>query len=134
MISEGLSYSNNSLIWLISKDLQFNSYKYSIDSNNPFLKQFVSEKLITEKNLKILLDIISNTLPVSKIIQNNDSDPSKHDRMYKKDKLTEDEMLHAKKIFNYQCTKMTKSAAYSWLLSFEPYCYSESQLKNEFNV
>jgi len=133
VISEGLSHSNNALVWLTSKDLQFNSFKYSIDINNPFLKQFISEKLITEKNLKILLDVISNTLPVSKIIQNNDSDPSKHDRMYKKEKLTEEEILHAKKIFNYQCTKMTKSAAFSWLLSFEPYCYYESQLNKEFN-
>ena len=72
VISEGLSHSNNALVWLTSKDLQFNSFKYSIDINNPFLKQFISDKLITEKNLKILLDVLSNTLPVSKIIQNND--------------------------------------------------------------
>lgn len=133
VISDGLSHSNNALLWLITKDVQYNSFKYSIDINNPFLKQFISENLITEKNLKILLDVISNTLPVSKIIQNNDSDPSKHDRMYKKDKLTEEEIFHAKKIFNYQCTKMTKSAAFSWLLSFEPYCYYESQLNKELN-
>lgn len=133
VISEGLSNSNNALVWLTSKDIQFNSFKYSIDINNPFVKRFVTENLITEKNLKILLDTISNTLPVSKIIQNNDSDPSKHDRMYKKDKLTEEEMLYAKKIFYFQCTKMTKSAAFSWLLSFEPYCYYESQLNKEFN-
>lgn len=133
VINEGLSSSNNALIWSATKDTQFNSFKYSLDINNPFLKQFVTEKSITEKNLKILLDVISNTLPVSKIIQNNDNDPSKHDRMYKKDKLDEEEMLHAKKIFNFQCTKMTKSAAFSWLLSFEPYCYYESQLNKEFN-
>jgi hypothetical protein len=133
VISEGLSNSNNALVWLTTKDLQFNSFKYSIDINNPFIKQFVSENLITERNLKILIDAISNTLPVSKIIQNNDSDPSKHDRMYKKDKLTEEEMLYAKKIFYFQCTKMTKSAAFAWLLSFEPYCYYESQLNKEFN-
>jgi hypothetical protein len=133
VISEGLINSNNALVWLASKDTQFNSFKYSIDINNPFIKQFVTENLISEKKLKVLIDTISNTLPVSKIIQNNDSDPSKHDRMYKKEKLTEEEILHAKKIFNYQCTKMTKSAAYSWLLSFEPYCFYESQLNKELN-
>jgi hypothetical protein len=133
VINEGLNHLNNSLVWSTSKDKNFDSFKYSIDINNPFLKQFVSEKLISENNLRILLDVISSTLPVSKIIQNNDIDPSKHDRMYKKDKLTEEEMLHAKKIFNYQCTKMTKSVAFSWLLGFEPYCYYESQLNKEFN-
>ena len=68
-------------------------------------------------------------MPISKIIQNNDNDPSKHDRMYKREKLSEDEIDQVKKIFNYQCTKMTKSAAFSWILSFEPYCYYEIQLK-----
>jgi len=133
LINEGLNHTNNALLWQTNKDTQFNSYKYSIDINNPFLKQFILDKLITEKNLKLLIDVISNTLPVSRIIQNNDSDPSKHDRMYKKDKLSEDEMLHAKKIFNYQCSKMTKAAAFSWLLSFEPYCYYENQLNKELN-
>jgi hypothetical protein len=133
VISEGLSSSKNALIWSTTKDSQFNSFKYSVDINNPFLKQFVDEKLISEKNLKILLDVISNTLPVSKIIQNNDNDPSKHDRMYKKDRLDDEELLYARKIFNFQCTKMTKSAAFSWLLSFEPYCYYESQLNKELN-
>lgn len=133
VISEGLSNGNNALIWLTSKDIQFNSYKYTIDINNPFLKQFVTENLIDEKNLKLLLDVISNNLPVSKIIQNNENDPTKHDRMYKKERLTQEELLHAKKIFNYQCTKMTKAAAFAWLLDFEPYCYFENQLNKEFN-
>jgi hypothetical protein len=133
VISEDLNHSTSALIWLTNKDINFNSFKYSIDINNPFIKKFISDNLITEKNLKILLDVISNNLPVSKIIQNNDSDPSKHDRMYKKDKLTDEEILLAKRIFNHQCASMTKSAAFSWLLSFEPYCYYESQLNKEIN-
>ena len=115
------------------QDPDFNSFKYSIDLSNPFIKHYVKENLISEANLKTLLEAISNNLPVSKIIQNNDEDPSKHDRMNKRDKLSDTELLCAKKLFNYQCTKMSKSAAFSWLLSFEPYCYYESQLNKEFN-
>lgn len=133
VINENLNSAHNALIWNISKDNQFNSFKYSIDINNPFLQYYVSDKIISEKNLKTLIETISNSLPISKIIQNNDNDPSKHDRMYKREKLSEEEIEQVKKIFNYQCTKMTKSAAFSWILSFEPYCYYEIQLNKELN-
>jgi hypothetical protein len=133
VINENLNTANNALIWKTSKDSQFNAYKYEIDFEHPMFKYYVSEKLILEKNLKLLLDLISNNLPVSKIIQNNDDDPSKHDRIYKKERLNEEELIHLRKIFMYQCTKMTRAAAFSWILSFEPYCYYESQLKVELS-
>ena len=133
VIHENLNPANNALIWTASKNKDLNAYKYSLDIEHPIFKYFVEEKIITQSNLRVLLDIISNNLPVSKIIQNNDDDPSKHDRMYKKEKLTLDELHHVKIIFQYQCSKMPKAAALSWLLSIEPYCYYESQLKKELN-
>ena len=133
VVNENLNPANNALIWKTSKDNQYNSFKYSIDLDNPFIKNYVSEKIISEKNLKMLLEVISNNLPVPKIIQNNDDDPSKHDRLYKKEKLSEEELISVKKMFNYQCTKMTKAAAFAWLLSFEPYCYCQAQLNQELN-
>jgi len=128
-----LSPFNNALIWNITKDKEFNAFKYSVDINHPLIKYYISEKLISEKDIKILLETISANLPVSKIISNNDENPSMHDRLYKKDRLTNEELHQAKKLFNYQCTLMTRPAAFSWLLSFEPFCYYESQLKAAFN-
>jgi len=132
-INRNLNPANNAMIWKISKDIDFDSFKYNINIEHPICKYFITEKLISEKNMKYLLDLFSNNIPISEIIKNNDDNPSKHDRMNKKDKLSEVELLHAKILFDYQCTLMTKAAAFSWLLSFEPYCYYEMQLNKELN-
>jgi hypothetical protein len=132
-INRNLISISNALIWKISKDNSINSFKYTINLEHPICKYFITEKLISEKNMKFLIEIFSNNLPISEIIKNNDEDPSKHDRMIKKDKLSEDEIKHAKILFQYQCSLMTKSAAFSWLLNFEPYCYYEMQLNKELN-
>lgn len=132
-INRNLNTANNAMIWKISKDIEFDSYKYNINIEHPICKYFITEKLISEKNMKYLLDLFSNNIPISEIIKNNDDNPTKHDRMNKKDKLSEVELMHAKILFEYQCTLMTKAAAFSWLLSFEPYCYYEMQLNKELN-
>ena len=132
-INRGLNSHNNAMIWKVSKDNDFDSFKYAINIEHPICKYFIKEKIISEKILKFLVDIFSNNIPISEIIKNNDEDPSKHDRMFKKDKLSEEEIKHAKILYKYQCTLMTKSAAFSWLLNFEPYCYYEMQLNRELN-
>lgn len=132
-ITQGLRSTNNSLIWKSANDIQYNAYRYFVDINHPIFQFYISENIITEKKLNILLDIISNNLPISHIIQNNDEDPSKHDRMYKKESLSAEEISQAKIIYNFQCTKMTRAVAFSWLLGFEPYCYYETQLNKELN-
>jgi hypothetical protein len=132
-VNRNLNPSNNAMIWKIAKDNEFDSFKYSINTEHPICRYFVSENLITEKNLIFLAQIFSNNIPISDIIKNNDEDPSKHDRMFKKDNLSEEEIKHAKILYKFQCTLMTKFAAFSWLLNFEPYCYYEMQLKKELN-
>ena len=132
-INRNLNPANNAMIWKISKDIDFDAYKYNINIEHPICKYFITEKLISEKNMKYLLDLFSNNIPISEIIKNNDDNPSKHDRMNKKDKLSEVDLMHAKILFDYQCTLMTKAGAFSWLLSFEPYCYYEMQLNKELN-
>ena len=107
---------NHSNIWKISDDREFNSFKYLVDTNHPIFRGLIDEKKIKEKDLKFLLKLISENLPVAKIIDNNDRDPSKHDRMLFQNKLLKTE---------------TKAVAFSWLLNFEPYCYCEEELKKE---
>lgn len=119
----------HSQIWNISNNKIYNSYKYSVDFEHPFFKHFIEEKKIKEKDLFALLSIISDSLPVAEIIKNNDANPSKHDRMMVKEKLTDEDLKSVRKIFQYQCSKMKKAEAFSWLLSFEPYRYYEYQLK-----
>ena len=122
---------NHSNIWKISDDREFNSYKYLVDSDHPIFRGLIDEKKIKEKDLKFLLKLISENLPVAKIIDNNDRDPSKHDRMLFQNKLSETDLEIAKILFQNQMKTDTKAVAFSWLLNFEPYCYCEGQLKKE---
>ena len=122
---------NHSNIWKISDDREFNSYKYLVDNDHPIFRGLIDEKKIKEKDLKFLLKLISANLPVAKIIDNNDRDPSKHDRMLFQNKLSETDLEIAKILFQNQMKTDTKAVAFSWLLNFEPYCYCEEQLKKE---
>jgi hypothetical protein len=126
--SLSLSHSN---IWQTSEDREFNSYKYIVDTEHPIFRGLIEENKIKEKDLKFLLKLISENLPVAKIIENNDSDPSKHDRMLLQNKLSETDLEIAKILFQNQMKTETKAVAFSWLLNFEPYCYCEEQLKKE---
>jgi hypothetical protein len=130
-VNKNLSFKH-SHIWKTSDDKEFNSYKYIIDINHPIFNGLIEENKIKEKDLKFLLKLISENLPIAKIIDNNDSDPSKHDRMLTHSELSKDDLHIAEILFQNQMKSMTKSAALSWLLSFEPYCYCEEQLKKEF--
>jgi len=129
-IKRSLSQTHSN-IWKISDEKEFNSYKYIIDNNHPILRGLIDEKKIKEKDLNFLLKLISENLPVAKIIDNNDRDPSKHDRMLFQNKLSETDLEIAKILFQNQMKTDTKAVAFSWLLNFEPYCYCEEQLKKE---
>lgn len=122
---------NHSQIWKTFNDNEYNSFKYIVDIEHPIFKILILEKKIKEKDLTTLLDVISDNLPVSRIINNNDTDPSKHDRMMVKQELSLQELEIARIIFQYQMKTDSKSVAFSWLLNFEPYCYCETQLKKE---
>ena len=136
-ISSGNRFINKSLnfdhsrIWNSINDKEFDRYKYIIDINHPFFKAFVEEKKINDRDLKLLINTIHENLPIAKIIDNNDTDPSKHDRIEIRNKLTEPEIHLADLLFKDKITQMSKSAAFSWLLQHEPYCYYEHQLKEE---
>jgi hypothetical protein len=129
-VNRSLSQSHSN-IWKTSEDREFNSYKYIVDTEHPIFRGLIEENKIKEKDLKFLLKLISENLPVSKIIDNNDSDPSKHDRMLLQNKLSETDLEIAKILFQNQMKTETKAVAFSWLLNFEPYCYFEEQLKKE---
>lgn len=122
---------NHSRIWKIFNDKEFNSYRYEVDKEHPIMADFVKEYNIKEVDMNNLLKLISDNLPISQIIDNNDSDPSKHDRMYIQNSLSEIDLKIAKILFQNQLKISTKMVAFSWLLNFEPYCYFEHQLKAE---
>ena len=73
--------------------------------------------------------MISDNLPISEIINNNDLDPSKHDRMWSRSEMSDNEIELAQIIFDSQRSQMTKQQAFTYILNFEPFCYFENQLK-----
>ena len=131
-IKNNLAPRMNSLIWVENYNQEFDSLNYSIDINHPIFKFYIKEKKISEADLRGLLTTISENLPISKIIQNNDDDSFKHDRIVKNDLLSLGEVEVAKKIFEFKCREMTAGNAFNWLLFNEPYCYYEDQLKQIF--
>jgi hypothetical protein len=123
--------TNHSHIWQTINDKDINSYRYKIDEEHPVIINFVEDNNINKKDIKNLLKLISDNLPVAKIIDNNDSDPSKHDRMWSQKELSEADLKIAKILFQNQMKIDTKIVAFSWLLNFEPFCYFERQLRQE---
>ena len=127
MISNNLNFSNAN-IWKSSDNNDHNSFTYAVDFEHPLFREFINQNKIKEIDLKFLLNVISQNLPVAKIIDNNDSDPSKHDRMNVHNKLSSTDLLYAKVLFNNKLQNMNK-VLHLWLLNHEPYCYYEDELR-----
>ena len=73
-------------------------------------------------------------MPVSKIIEKYDEDPSGYDRATINENLDDLQLKFAKIIFEDEKASTTKSKAFSYLMSREPYCYHENQLKKYLNA
>lgn len=121
-------------IWNEFKKQNPNSVEYKINLENVFFKNFKKKYDIDSKDFKSIFKVISDCLPKYRIIQNNDDDPSCHDRVLTADKLDEPEIETAKIIFNTLISESgNKTKAFNKLMSIEPFCYFESQLKEIFN-
>jgi hypothetical protein len=104
-------------------------YSYSININHPVFQTLIEDSKIKEKELKVLLNMISESLPISLIIKNNEEEPTRHDRLNKSDKLSQGDLDLAKKIFELKVRNNTKADAITWLLQHEPFCYYIEQIK-----
>lgn len=133
VISENITIGNNSHIWASEINTYHNSYKYHVDIKHPIFQNYLDEKKVDRKDLSHILELISDNLPISKIIENNDIDPSKHDRIIKKDKLSNFELFHAKSLFDLKLQTLSKAKSLDWIMNHEPFCYYEDQLKKYLN-
>jgi hypothetical protein len=120
---------DSALIWLNNKNNQFMCYTYSINIEHPVFQSLIEDSKIKEKELKVLLNMISSSLPISLIIKNNEEEPTRHDRLNKSDKLSQGDLELAKKIFELKVRNNTKAEAITWLLQHEPFCYYIEQIK-----
>ena len=116
-------------IWEENKNKETKGLSYKINQNHPFFISIINEKKVEKKILNEMLELISEHLPIQKIITDNDEDPSQHDKVVPRQKLNSTEILIAKKIFEIQMSDSTKQNAIKYLLSIEPYVYYEEQIK-----
>ena len=117
-------------LWTEKKNNSNNSLNYRININHQFIRNFVDIHNIKESAIESVLNTISDCLPVVKIIENHDFNPTAHDRALKQEKLDEYHLISAKVIYQDQKKKTSKSQAFSHLMGMEPYCYYEEQLKD----
>lgn len=120
------------LFWKESIHSELKCWKYSPNINHPVFQMMLSENIIDEKNLKLIFKLLSENLPIAKIIENNDDDPGKHDRMERREILTESELNIGGIWLNTLMTKLTKAEAFDELIKHEPWCYYQNQLKEKF--
>jgi hypothetical protein len=124
---------NNSLLWNESEDKNLRCYKYSPDTNHPIFQNLIESKKVDKKTLEFIFDLLSQNLPVARIIENNDNDSGKHDRMVRHEELNKDELDFAKKIYNRIKIEKNKAEALNFILRCEPFCYHEAQIKKYLN-
>ena len=124
---------DSSLIWEEKEDKDLRCYRYSPNINHPVFQNLIESKKIDNKTLKLIFDLLSQNLPVATIIENNDNDSGKHDRMIKPEELTKEELLLAKSIYERVKIEKNKASALSFLFKCEPFCYHQEQLKSYLN-
>jgi hypothetical protein len=125
--------NNNSLIWQSLEDKNFHFIRYSPDINHPIFRNLIATKKIEKKTLFFIFELLSENLPIATIISNNDNDSSMHDRIIRNDKLTEVELELGKAIFEEIKSNKTKSQALNFIITCEPFCYHQEEIKNYLN-
>ena len=122
---------DNSLIWQEKEDKDVRCYRYSPDINHPIFQDLIETKRTDKKTL--IFNLLSENLPVARIIENNDNDSGKHDRMDRHEELKNDELEFAKKIYDRIKIEKNRTEALNFIFRCEPFCYHQDQIKNYLN-
>ncbi len=80
-----------------------------------------------------IFDLLSDNLPVARIIENNDNDAGKHDRMIRHEELSKEELDFSKTIYERIRIEKNKAEALNFILKHEPFCYHQEQIKKYLN-
>ncbi len=123
------TYYDNSLIWDEKEDKDLRCYRYYPNIDHPIFQNLIESKRIDKKIMNFIFDLISENLPIASIIENNDHDSGKHDRMNKPDQLNKEELIFAKVIYERLKIEKNKATALDFLFKCEPFCYHQEQIK-----
>jgi len=124
---------DNSLIWNEKEDKDARCYVYYPNIDHPIFQTLIESGKVEKKTLKLIFDLISDHLPVAGIIENNDNDSGKHDRMNVHVALTKDDLIFGKAIYEKIKIEKNKALALDFILKCEPFCYHQEQVKNYLN-
>lgn len=123
---------DNSLIWQEKEVKDVRCYRYYPEINHPIFLNLIESQKIDKKTLGLIFDLLSDNLPVARIIENNDNDSGKHDRMVRPEELKKEEIDHATTIYERMKIERNKSEALNFILRCEPFCYHQDQIKKIF--
>lgn len=121
------------LIWKQELNPELQCWQYRPNLRHAVFQHLIDENIISEKELKKIFELLSSNLPVAKIIENNDDDPGRHDRMSRNDKLTIVEKEVALSILQSAQKCTTRAEAMTALMEIEPWCYHEKELQQFFD-
>ncbi|MCA6075600.1 ATP-binding protein [Fulvivirga sedimenti] len=120
---------DHSLIWNQEIDKNLNSYKYKVDVDHPIFRKLIDDNKLDSTTLELVLNLVSDNLPIAKIIENNEVNPSYHDRMIRNEKMSSELLIAARQLLEYFATSMSKSEAFRKLIKCEPFCYYQDIIK-----
>ena len=133
-IKNKISYvQDNSLIWNEKENKELRCYRYYPNIDHPIFQNIITSNKVDRKTLKFIFDLIADNLPVARIIENNDNDSGKHDRMLKIESLSEEELILAKDIYEKIKINKNKAEALDFMSKCEPFCYHQEQIKKYIN-
>ena len=118
-------------IWTEKKNNANNSISWIVNPDHKFIEAFFEKHEIKKKSeINDFLQVLSDCLPVKKIIEHNDSNPTAIDRGGQtRGKLNDLELITAKFFYDREGGKPEHEKAFMYLMGREPFCYYESQLK-----
>lgn len=122
--------TDHSSIWRIETNSEINAFSYRLNNAHPLFHELVHQGRFARKDLEYLFELIADNLPIAKIIDNNDENPSMHDRSRLFPELTERDLNYAEALHSKRLSEGgSKQASISWILSLEPFCYHEREIK-----
>lgn len=121
MLNSGIKSFNFQSVWKVIKTRE-DSLEYSINEDHPIIRNIAESDTITKKDLKTVLNLIAETIPLETIIQNYSEDPQLFELRSENKELDEGTVALAKMMFSsLLITGVSPEIAQKQILNIEPF-------------
>ena len=121
MLNSGIKSFNFQSVWKVVKTRE-DSLEYSINEDHPVIRSIAESDTITKKDLKTVLNLIADTIPLETIIQNYSEDPQQFELRSENKELDEGTVALAKMMFkSLLISGVSAEIAQKQILHIEPF-------------